>query len=109
MLLSRLAKSWRGMAAVSMAAVLLDNTALAAPAIGPMRASGPSTISDERAYAGGLTLDEAVAEAEKRYHAKVVKAEARQDGDKTVYELRLLSDDGRVWTIRVDAATGAGL
>lgn len=65
--------------------------------------------SPARAFAGALTLDEAVAQAEKRYNAKVVKAETHQEGGKTIYELRLLSDDGRVWTIRVDAATGAGL
>lgn len=65
--------------------------------------------SPARSFAGALTLDEAVAQAEKRYNAKVVKAETHQEGGKTIYELRLLSDDGRVWTIRVDAATGAGL
>jgi uncharacterized membrane protein YkoI len=37
----------------------------------------------------------------------VVKAEAEQENGHKVYVLRLLSEAGRVWTVRVDAASGA--
>jgi uncharacterized membrane protein YkoI len=55
---------------------------------------------------GGMTLDQAVAMVEKRFKAKVVRTEVRQDGERKVYVLRLLNDD-RVWSVRVDASTGA--
>jgi uncharacterized membrane protein YkoI len=54
-------------------------------------------------------MDQAVRMAEQRYHARVVKAEAQRDNGHMVYVLRLLNDAGRVWTVRVDAASGAVL
>lgn len=62
---------------------------------------------NQRADQGSrMTLDEAVQRAERRYHARVVKAESRNSDGRTVYVLRLVSDDGRVFTVRVDAQTG---
>lgn len=46
---------------------------------------------------------------EVRYHARVVKAEAQHDNGHVIYVLRLLNEAGRVWTVRVDAASGAVL
>lgn len=54
-----------------------------------------------------ISLDEAVARAEKRFNARVVRAESQNSDDGVVYVLRLLNDSGRVWTIRVDADSGA--
>ena len=54
-----------------------------------------------------LTLDEAVARAEREYHAHVVRAETRTIQGRMVYVLRLLNDAGRVWTVHIDAETGA--
>lgn len=59
------------------------------------------------AAAGIMTMDQAVKMAEKRFHARVVKAETQKDGGKNVYVLRLLNDTGHVWTVQVDAATGS--
>jgi uncharacterized membrane protein YkoI len=53
-----------------------------------------------------ISLDRAVAMAERRYNARVVRADTRAGGDRIVYVLRLLNDAGRVWTVRVDATTG---
>ena len=58
------------------------------------------------AHADGLSLDEAVARAEKKYDARVVRAEEKRNGDRRVYQIRLLSDDGRVFDVTVDAETG---
>jgi uncharacterized membrane protein YkoI len=55
----------------------------------------------------GMSLDQAVSMVEKRFKARVVRTETRQDGDHKVYVLRLLNDAGRVWTVRVDAASGS--
>lgn len=56
--------------------------------------------------AASMSMDEAVRMAEQRFHARVVKAATERENGHTVYVLRLLSDSGRVWTVRVDAASG---
>lgn len=55
----------------------------------------------------GMSLDQAVSMVEKRFKARVVRTETRTEGDRKVYVLRLLNDAGRVWTVRVDAASGS--
>ena len=61
----------------------------------------------DRTFAGpALSLDEAVARAERRYKARAVRAEEKRNGDRIEYRIRLLGDDGRVFEVRVDAATG---
>ena len=59
--------------------------------------------------AEGISLDEAVNRAERKYHARVIRAETHESNGRRVHQLRLLSDDGRVWTVRIDAASGAEL
>jgi uncharacterized membrane protein YkoI len=54
----------------------------------------------------GVSLDEAIESIERRNKARVVKANVVQEGGRCVYELRLLSDEGRVWTVRVDSRSG---
>jgi hypothetical protein len=57
---------------------------------------------------GDLSMDEAIDRAQKRFRARVVRAEQIEQGGRVVYVLRLLSDeDGRVFTVRVDARSGA--
>lgn len=56
-----------------------------------------------------VSMEDAVKMAEQRFHARVVKAEAQKGDGHTVYVLRLLNEAGRVWTVRVDAASGAVL
>ncbi len=65
--------------------------------------SGPALAGE------GVSLDAAVAAAQERHRARVVKAEVIESDGRKVYALRLLGGDGRVWTIRIDAATGAEL
>jgi uncharacterized membrane protein YkoI len=70
-------------------------------------AAGNGRRGAERAFADqGISLDEAVARAERRYKARAVKAEEKRHGDRIEYRIRLLGDDGRVFEVRVDAATG---
>ncbi len=63
---------------------------------------GPERSHSESA----ISLDEAVARAERRYKARAVRAEEKRHGDRVEYRIRLLGDDGRVFEVRVDAATG---
>lgn len=64
----------------------------------------------ERIEAGtlarGISLDEAIDRVQRQYGARVVRAEVRESQGRTVYVLRLLSREGRVWTVRVDAQSG---
>jgi uncharacterized membrane protein YkoI len=55
---------------------------------------------------GRISIEQAVKMAEQKFKARVVRAESQDEGGKTVYVLRLLNESGRVWTVRVDAATG---
>jgi len=55
----------------------------------------------------GISLDRAVAMAEQQYKARVVRASTGESDGRRIYVLRLLSDQGRVWTVHVDAETGA--
>jgi len=55
---------------------------------------------------GGLSLTQAVRLAQHRFRARVVRAETQTQGDRTIYVLRMLDDTGRVFAVRVDAASG---
>jgi uncharacterized membrane protein YkoI len=54
-----------------------------------------------------LTREQAVAMVQKRYGARVVRAEFLDQEGRHVYVFRLLSTAGKVWIVRVDARTGA--
>ncbi|HJS22489.1 MAG TPA: PepSY domain-containing protein [Steroidobacteraceae bacterium] len=58
---------------------------------------------------GAVSLDAVVRQMEQRFNARVVRAETREEKGRTVYVLRLLSEDGKVWTVKVDADSGAVL
>jgi len=54
-----------------------------------------------------ISMDQAVRLAQHRFKARVVRAETQTQGDRTIYVLRMLDDTGRVFAVRVDAASGA--
>jgi uncharacterized membrane protein YkoI len=57
---------------------------------------------------GRMSLDEAIAMVERRFNARVVRAESKEHKGRVVYKLRLLDEgSGRVWTVEVDAETGS--
>jgi uncharacterized membrane protein YkoI len=76
-------------------------------------AAGPTLRAQEGphylALASGISLEQAVKMAEQRFKARVVRAETQQSEGHTVYVLRMLNESGRVWTVRVDASSGAVL
>ena len=63
---------------------------------------GPDRTMTERV----LSLDEAVARAERRHNARAVRAEEKRHGNRVEYRIRLLGKDGRVFEVRIDAASG---
>ena len=62
--------------------------------------------NEEPPRSSGISKDQAIEMAQRRYKARVVRAEASDSGGRRIYVLRMLSDEGRVWTVRIDAQTG---
>jgi uncharacterized membrane protein YkoI len=54
----------------------------------------------------GISLDQAVSRAEAQYRARVVRTDVVDEDGRKVYVLKLLSENGRVFTVRVDANSG---
>ena len=93
---------------IPFAAVCLLLATAALPAADALASNGHrGRDGGERALADrAISLDEAVAQAERQYKARAVRAEEKQHGDRIEYRIRLLGDDGRVFEVRIDAATG---
>lgn len=53
-----------------------------------------------------VSMDRAVRLAQRRFNARVVRAETEMQGDRTIYVLRMLDGAGRVFAVRVDATNG---
>jgi hypothetical protein len=86
-------------------ALLLDQVESAGESLAP--AQRDQLLPAQRG--GGVTLAQATSMAQGRYQGRVVRAETVQQGDRLVHEIRILGDDGRVRTVRVDAQTGSFL
>lgn len=71
------------------------------------RERGRERDDDDRKPSGRvMSLDEAMAQAEKRYRARAVHGEEKRKGDRIVYRIRLLDKDGRVFEVSIDAGSG---
>jgi hypothetical protein len=57
----------------------------------------------------GISLGQATSMAQGRYPGRVVKAESVMQGDHVIHVIRIIDNDGRVRTVRIDAQTGAFL
>ena len=68
--------------------------------------SNEEVVTVVEAPLDGISLDEAVRKAEDQYRARVVRTDVQDEDGRKVYVLKLLSEDGRVVTVRIDAATG---
>lgn len=93
----------------AMRRILALSLVLAAPVAAPASMEGGAVVPEgphAATRAEELTLEQAVQRAEQRYRARAVKAQERREDGRRVYRIRLLSEDGRVFEITVDAATG---
>lgn len=52
------------------------------------------------------TLDQAVSEARDRYPGQVISAETRRRDGRESYDIRILTNEGRVKRLRVDPSSG---
>jgi uncharacterized membrane protein YkoI len=100
----------RRAALVLAATALLAQGALARPRPEPRLAQlGEEPALLVPAQRGAISLAQATAMAQSRYRGQVVRAQTVHNGDRAVHEIRILGDDGRVRTVRIDAQTGAFL
>lgn len=109
---ARRTRSLHARAALLLALSVSGSVAIAAPlSQGDLGQAGSAAVAGMNPAAvlkGDLSMDEAIDRAQKRFRARVVRAEQIEQGGRVVYVLRLLSDeDGRVFTVRVDARSGA--
>jgi Peptidase propeptide and YPEB domain len=95
---------------VPLSLVLIGFSSLGQAHSMPQHETGGTSLRESRGVAfevhDGISLDEAVARAEQQYRARVVRTEVQDEDGRKVYVLKLLSEDGRVITVRIDAATG---
>jgi uncharacterized membrane protein YkoI len=67
----------------------------------------PPAVSQEPAPEGArYSLDDAVALVKEQLGGRVLRAETSLREDRIVYQIRIITDDGRVRTIDVDAQNG---
>jgi uncharacterized membrane protein YkoI len=71
--------------------------------------SASQVIARETSAQRKVSMEQAVRMAQHRFRARVVRAETETQGDRTIYVLRMLDGTGRVFAVRVDAASGAFL
>lgn len=59
----------------------------------------------------GLSVDRLIKQVQTQHKARVINVgkEKRTKDGRSYYEMRLLSEEGRVWTIKVDAESGKTL
>jgi uncharacterized membrane protein YkoI len=87
--------------------LLLPLLAAAMPAANAQELIDRRQRNEHRIEPAGVSLEQAVEMAQRRYRAKAVRAETVRNGDRRIHEIRLLSADGKVWNVRVDAESGA--
>ena len=92
------------LAGLAVAGAPRDAGAAISEGAGSARLEHPRTWQVRHAQ---LTLDQAIAMAEQRFRARVVRAAVEDANGQRIYVLRLVSDQGRVWTVRVDAQSGS--
>ena len=55
------------------------------------------------AYAAAMTMQDAIAKVERDTHGKVLSAETKRTGNRSVYRIKVLTQDGHVQVIEVPA------
>ncbi len=102
-------RSLRGFVRYAVLAALLGagGAVLAQPRLALLQFDGEAPFKAFAAQRGGVSLGQATAMARSRYPGRVVRAEMVMMGDRVIFEIRILGDDGRVRTVRIDAQTGS--
>ena len=92
--------------AIAMVSAMVSAKAMPPQATWPSQFR-PARFDASTQQATGMSLDQAVAMVQARYGARAVKANTVEEDGRVTHYIRLISADRpRVWTVRVDAATG---
>jgi uncharacterized membrane protein YkoI len=102
-------RRWRSAAAVLALGTLLGLGGTAGAQPRPMLLGDDAPVVAFAAQRAGISLAQATAIAQSRYQGRVVSAKTIMAGDRVVHEIRILGNDGRVRTVRIDAQTGSFL
>lgn len=60
------------------------------------------------AQGGGMTLNQAVEQVRRQYGGRIVSAETRMEGNREMHHIRVVTDDGKVKTVKVPGRTRNG-
>lgn len=79
----------------------------------PLHAAGPNAADRPLHNGAGLilaqgncaTLSEAVAQVRRQYNGRIVSAETRRSGNREVHHIKVLTDDGKVKTVRINGCS----
>ncbi len=70
-----------------------------------VRLGHPPVAGGERrfmlAQSGGPSLSEAVEQVRRQYNGRIVSAETRMSGNRETHVIKVLTDDGKVKTVRI--------
>ena len=100
---------FRRLAMAGLGALLALSLALGAEQSSTPAPSPPPAPPVGGVAAAELTREQAIALVQRRYHARVVRTALVEQQGRHVYVFRLLSSGSHVWTVRIDAKTGAPL
>lgn len=91
---------------VLLLAGLSAGPAVAAAGSGAVADPGAERVADLRvAQGGGKSLNEAVEEVRRRYNGRILSAETKRSGNREVHHIKVLTEDGKVITVRVPGRT----
>jgi uncharacterized membrane protein YkoI len=90
------------LAVLTLAVSTAESATRTPPARDAVQVVGNIVLAD-----GGISLNQAISMVERRFKARVVRSDVRQEGERKIYVLRLLDDAGNAQVVRVDAASGA--
>lgn len=60
------------------------------------------------AQSGGLTLNQAVEQVRRQYGGRIVSADTRMEGNREMHHIKVLTEDGKVKTVKVPGRTRNG-
>ena len=97
--------------AILIAVLLVSLSGLGAPAYAgvPHAKSARPAVEQNAirlAQSKSYSLDQAVARVRREFGGKIIRAETRRSNGRPVHHIKVLSDNGRVRTVRVDGVTG---
>jgi uncharacterized membrane protein YkoI len=69
----------------------------------------PAYAAQRGPSSSGISLDEAVARVRRQTQGKILSAETASENGKKVYRIKVLTPDGRVKRLQIDAGTGQTL